>query len=297
LIIAAIAALAVVAYIIYKNWDTIWKAIQASIQFVWDWIKANWPLLLGILMGPIGIAAALIYKYWDQILSGIQGVWNWIKGAWAQVVSFLVAPVAAAINWIAGAWGAVTGAISGVVNWIRSVWAGLTGAITGPIQSAVSSVISIFNGIIGGIAGIPGRIISLFSIDLSGAGAAIMASLARGVASAGQAVINAAQSVVDKVKSLLPFSPAKAGPLHDYPPELGGANIVKMIAQGMTSQAGLIDKAAVSIFGGPMATNAPIANAQPTGPAVQIENAYFQDEADIDAFMRQAAWAVRTRAV
>ncbi|MCL2536948.1 MAG: tape measure protein [Coriobacteriia bacterium] len=41
--------------------------IKNAIGKVVDWVKSNWPLLLGILLGPIGIAAALIFKNWDKI--------------------------------------------------------------------------------------------------------------------------------------------------------------------------------------------------------------------------------------
>ena len=52
LIIAGIAALGVAVYVIYRNWDTIWAAMKASVEFVWNWIKANWPLLVGHLVRP-----------------------------------------------------------------------------------------------------------------------------------------------------------------------------------------------------------------------------------------------------
>ena len=76
LIVAAIAGLMAIGYVIYRDWGTIWAGMKAAVKAVWDWIKGNWPLLLGILFGPIGIAAALIGKYWRQILEGIQVVWD-----------------------------------------------------------------------------------------------------------------------------------------------------------------------------------------------------------------------------
>src|SRR5262249_184367 len=50
-IVAAIAALIAIGYVIYRNWSTIWAGIQAAIAAVWDWIKTYWPLLAGMLLG------------------------------------------------------------------------------------------------------------------------------------------------------------------------------------------------------------------------------------------------------
>ena len=73
-IIAAIVALvAVVVLIATKTtwfqqiWDVAFKAIQAAIQAVWNWIKTYWPLLLLILTGPIGAAALVVMKNFDKI--------------------------------------------------------------------------------------------------------------------------------------------------------------------------------------------------------------------------------------
>ena len=140
-LVAAVAALVAIGYVLYTNWNTIWNGILAVVQIVWNWIKANWPLILGILTGPIGLAVALIWKYWSTILSGLQSVWNWIRSAWNSVYSFLTAPVAAAINWIVGAWGQVRSAVSGVISWIEGAW----------------------NGLVGWFSGLPGRMAGIFS--------------------------------------------------------------------------------------------------------------------------------------
>jgi phage-related protein len=170
LIVAAVAALIAIGYVIYRNWTTIWNGIQMVVQVVWDWIKANWPLLLGILLGPIALAAALIYKYWDYIKAGLLAVWNWIRGAWNTVYSFLVAPVQAAAAVISGIWNGIRAAATGALNGIKSVWntlvdffRGLIGgvghafsdignAITGPIRAAFGAIARLWNDTVGAIS-------------------------------------------------------------------------------------------------------------------------------------------------
>src|SRR5690606_14675495 len=57
------AAIALVAYLFITHFETIKNVVMA----VFNWIKDNWPLLLGILTGPIGWAVLLIVNHWDTI--------------------------------------------------------------------------------------------------------------------------------------------------------------------------------------------------------------------------------------
>lgn len=98
--IALGAAIAAAAYIIIKNWDS----IKALFVAVFNWVKDNWPLLLAILTGPIGLAVKFIIDHWDGIVSfmselpgrigrAVKGMWDGIKDAFKS-----------AINWIIRAW-------------------------------------------------------------------------------------------------------------------------------------------------------------------------------------------------
>ena len=188
LIIAAIAALIVVVVLLVTHWKTVWKEIReltldnarvfmtamrdiahwASVPL--DWIKAHWPLLLGILTGPIGLAAALISGHWRQITAGASRMFH-------DVVSFF--------------------------------------------------------------ASLPGRILSAVG-DLGnllfGAGQRVIQGLINGVISMIGGIGNAMGSVAGELKSFLPFSPAKKGPLSGSgSPENSGRSIVRLLAQGIRS--------------------------------------------------------------
>ena len=58
--------------------DTVGKVIS-TIKAVWNWAKGNWPLLVGILLGPFGIVGALVWKFRDQILGAFRDVWDWLR--------------------------------------------------------------------------------------------------------------------------------------------------------------------------------------------------------------------------
>jgi len=137
LIIAALAALGVAAYLIYRNWTTIWRLMKDAVADVWDWIRNNWPLLLSILLGPIATAVYFIYKYRDQIIDAFAAVWGGIEDGWAAVVNWfgstvgtvgqvfvdVVKAIATPFEWvfnaIAWAWNHTVGSLSfKVPSWV-----------------------------------------------------------------------------------------------------------------------------------------------------------------------------------
>jgi hypothetical protein len=88
-IVAAIAALVFIGYELYKHWGaiqklagTVWASVLSSMQNVWNWVKANWPLLVGILTGPFGFAVAMIIKHFHTIVGAIKGAINYVIRGW-----------------------------------------------------------------------------------------------------------------------------------------------------------------------------------------------------------------------
>ena len=85
-IVLGIVALIAALVLAVKHWDKIKAvavgaidAIRGAVQWAWNWIKGNWPLLVGILLGPFGIVGALIWKFRDQILGAFREVWDWLR--------------------------------------------------------------------------------------------------------------------------------------------------------------------------------------------------------------------------
>ena len=86
LIVLGIVALIAALVLAVKHWDKIKAvavgaidAIRGAVQWAWNWIKGNWPLLVGILLGPFGIVGALVWKFRDQILGAFREVWDWLR--------------------------------------------------------------------------------------------------------------------------------------------------------------------------------------------------------------------------
>jgi hypothetical protein len=145
LIVAALAALGVAAYLIYTNWTTIWGGIKAAVSAVFDWIQSNWPLLVGILLGPIGIAAYLIYHYWQDILNGIKAVWNWIASNWTLLLAILTGPIGLAIRWIVQNFAQLP-------RYIQQVLSDLVTILVWPFKTAFNLIASLWNDTVGSLS-------------------------------------------------------------------------------------------------------------------------------------------------
>ncbi|WP_329187052.1 phage tail tape measure protein [Actinacidiphila glaucinigra] len=142
IIIAVIALVAIIVLLWKKNeafrnfikaaWNVIWGAIK----FVWDWLKANWPLLLGIITGPIGLAVLWVVKHWDTIRAATSAAWNAVWGFvksiprriynlflnwtlpgliikhWSSIKDGTIRVAMATVRWVTGLPGRITGALA-----------------------------------------------------------------------------------------------------------------------------------------------------------------------------------------
>lgn len=86
-----------------------WSVILGAIMGAWNWVKNNWPLLLAILTGPIGLAVLAITRNWDSIVKFFAGIPGRLaalgKGMWEFVTDGLKGALNNAIGLInAGIW-------------------------------------------------------------------------------------------------------------------------------------------------------------------------------------------------
>lgn len=138
LVVIAIAALAAGLIYAWNNSETFrnvvtgaFNSVKSAVVGVWNWIHDNWPLLLAILTGPIGVAVLAIVSNWDTIKSAVTGVKDWIVGRWNDIVGFLTGlpdKIGAAAS---GMWDGIKEAFRGVINWVIDAWNGLKFTIPG----------------------------------------------------------------------------------------------------------------------------------------------------------------------
>ncbi|NMO52033.1 hypothetical protein HH310_12600 [Actinoplanes sp. TBRC 11911] len=158
LVILAIAALVAGVILLWKHsdgfrafWIGAWHMIQSAASAVWGWVKKNWPLLLAILTGPIGVAVLAITKNWDKIKSGAGATKDWIVSKFTSLTSwfsglpsrlgkalgalsrFFTAPFRAAFNAVAGLWNRSLGGMRfSVPGWVPGLGGNSFGIPTVP---------------------------------------------------------------------------------------------------------------------------------------------------------------------
>lgn len=133
------AAMAVVHWFSGPFVNFFTQTIPGAFRTVLNWVKHNWPWLLGALTGPIGLAVVWIIKHWRQILNGIRSVWNnviafirkipgWVLGALSRLGQMLLnfgrTIMTRFWNGIKAVWNAVSG-------WFRATPGRIVNALTG----------------------------------------------------------------------------------------------------------------------------------------------------------------------
>ena len=151
LVILGIAALIAGVVLLIKNWGwvkekaaVVWDFILGAVQGVWNWIKGNWPLLLAILTGPIGLAVWAVVKFKDNIIGVFTGVKDAVVGIWQSI------------------WDFILGAVQGVWEWIKGNWPLLLAILTGPIGLAVWAVVKFKDNIIGVFTGVKDAVVGIW---------------------------------------------------------------------------------------------------------------------------------------
>jgi hypothetical protein len=128
----AIAAVAGIAAFIILKWDTIkaWTIriftavvdwVKGAAQGVLNWVKSNWPYIVGFFTGPIGLVAAYIYKHWDQVVSFFTKLPGRISRATAGLFDGIKDAFRSSINWVIGKWNGLSFSIPGVNTHIPGV--------------------------------------------------------------------------------------------------------------------------------------------------------------------------------
>jgi hypothetical protein len=232
-----------------------------------DWLK-QFSTLVGPAVTAIGEGIGKVANALGKLLTTVSG-----KDV-AHSLNILFDGVAGTINVTAsaihrfmqnfdGMKAAATTAVRAVSSAFRTMAAAVSGAVSMVIHDWLSMVHGIEAGVsaaISAVSKLPGRIRGLFAGAagwLVQAGRNIIAGLIHGIESMIGAVASAIGGVVSKIRSFLPFSPAKEGPLSGQgSPDVAGAKIAQMLARGMDSGLGGVARSAGRLAGAAMITPA-----------------------------------------
>lgn len=138
IVLAIIALVGIIVLIATRTtwFQTIWHAafnlIHAAVSFVFNWVRANWPLLLAILIGPIGLAVLVIIRHWNTIKSGVVDVKNWIVNRFGELLGFFAGLPNRIGKLAVGLFDGFKQAFRNAINWIIGAWNGLHFSISIP---------------------------------------------------------------------------------------------------------------------------------------------------------------------
>ena len=244
--------------------ELVWSAITAAVEVAWDTIVAVWDAIGEPLLAVVSAAwesfRDLVGLVWDAIVTIVETA--------LAVVAGIIEAVTAAINgdWTA-AWEAIRGVLSTVWEAMRSLVETAAETIRGVVDRMMEAVKRLWDrawesvkrvlsrawdsiktavrqgvdDVVEWFTGLPRRIldtVSNFGSLLKGAGRALLRGLTDGIKSMAMAPVNAVRDVAGNMRNLLPFSPAKEGPLSGSgSPDRAGATIARMIGDGIASDA------------------------------------------------------------
>ena len=257
LVIAGVAAaVAGLAYVVYKNWDDIkdwtsnlvtnvsnkwdefkentknaWEATKKAISTIWGEIEKN-------TKETVDEMKRKVHDAWTNIRTTTETIWNSVKTTISNVAKNMKDTIADAAKKM---WDSISGTLSSLAenawNWgsnmINKLGEGINNAWSW-VESSVSGMKNFFANTLGNLAG-----------DAWNWGKDMVSNLKSGIESKINTVKTAASNVASAISSKLHFSVPDSGPLADadtYMPDM-----MKLYAEGIYKNIGLIDKAADSI--------------------------------------------------
>jgi|GEM_PF-2371892 len=201
-----ITALIGVGYLLWEHWDTISKWLTTA----WEWLKSTWEKVSNAIL----TAWEWLKSTWEKVSNAILTAWEWLKSTWEKVSNAILT----AWEWLKSTWEKVSNAILTAWEWLKSSW-----------QKVLEVFINIHP--IGILLKALNKLVEyVFGVDLFTAGKKIVESLWEGIESLAMKPVEAMKNIVQKIRNLLPFSPAKEGPLAN----LHKIKLIETLAESIT---------------------------------------------------------------
>ncbi|MBL5830858.1 hypothetical protein HV417_02115 [Bacillus sporothermodurans] len=264
-VIAGIVALIAVGVLLYKNWDTVVKYAK----ILWNGIKSAWSGIVSAVKNGVSNAMSAVSSWASNMKSKISNMWNDIKSKTSAGVSKMISAVKSMPGKIASfftqlwskAKSLTSSGVSAVVSFFKSLpskaysaLSSLGSRISSAFSSAMSKAKSVvtkgISSMISAIKGWAGKFVS--------SGKGLLDAFAKGISSGISKAVGAVKNGMSKIRSYLPFSPAKKGPLSDldksgeafFPTWYNGAlSRVKPMTRAIGSAMGAMNSSLENGFG------------------------------------------------
>jgi phage-related protein len=177
--------------------EVAWTLIKNIIVTVWNVIKIAIETVFGIIGG--------IIKFWLALFKGdFSGAWEAIKGIWNTYLNGIRDIVKALFE---GYFRTVNETMGKILEKIKDIWNKATNAVSTALGNVDENVKEKFDSIVSFITGLGQTFFN--------AGKGLIEMIGKGIENAAGEVVDKVKDVAGKIRDMLPFSPAKDGPLSD----------------------------------------------------------------------------------
>jgi phage-related protein len=237
-------ALAVVALALAwsRNWGGIQEKTQMVIEYIkyiiggaWDFVKnivtTAWGWIQGYYTMIFDTIKSVFEAWWDFVKSFYGGIWDAIKSAFEAAWEFIKGIFDPILDWL-------TDIFNQWWDFVKDFYGGIWDTIKGVFSAAWDWIKDIFNKGWEFIKGIWTKAIDWIKGLGSAfwdAGVNIIKQLWEGIKSMAHKPIDALKGILQSLRDMLPFSPAKIGPLVGL--QESGKNIINEVASGVTENA------------------------------------------------------------
>ena len=146
LIVAAIVAVILIGYELYKHWGAVWGFIKQIAIDAWQFIDNN-------VVQPIASAFTTAF---DAVKGVFTDVINWIKQNWGLILGIITGPIGLAIYFITSDWNGIVGFFQGLIKTIGGIFGSIGDTITNAFKNAINLAINAVNVLIRGFDSISG---------------------------------------------------------------------------------------------------------------------------------------------
>lgn len=207
-------------------WKVAWTVIRDVTEAVWSVmtriITTEWRIAWGFIKAGLEILKSAWNIAWVIIRDTVRMVWNVIANIVRTAVHLVLDVIGVALDLLTGKWG--------------RAWHDLGKLASDALHGTVSIITSITSG---------------FGTLLWDAGKSIIQGLINGIESMFGAIGNTMGSIGNFIKSFLPFSPAKQGPLSGSgDPRYSGRSIARNLAAGLADGKGQLHGAMTGLLSG-----------------------------------------------
>lgn len=146
LLVAAIVVIATKTHWFQDIWHAAWTAVTTAFNDAYAFIKAHWPLIEDILIGPVGVAIKWIVQHWSDITTGAKSMINDVTSFFSGLPGKIFQALGTLVNdMLTLGKNIVIGIWNGINSMGSWLWNSIVNFVKSFIMNPVKDVLSMFS--------------------------------------------------------------------------------------------------------------------------------------------------------